>query len=75
MLLSLFELQLNITSENVAELLSLSNELYYAALVKTACIDFVRSNYVSVFKSDSWKTLECKFPLLALEIRKDTQNV
>ena len=44
----LFELQLNFTSENVAEVLLLSNKFYYSTLIKNACIDFVKSNYVRI---------------------------
>ena len=68
----LFELQLNFTSENVAEVLLLSNRLYYSSLIKCACIDFVKSNYVSVLKSKSWNTLEHTSPSLALEIMTKT---
>ena len=68
----LFELQLNFTSENVAEVLLLSNKLYYSGVVKNACIDFLRSNYVSILKSKSWNTFEHTSPSFALEIMTET---
>ena len=71
----LFELQLNFTSENVVEVLLLSHKLYYSALIKYACIDFVKSNYVSVLKSKSWNTLEHTSPFLALEVVTETLEV
>ena len=71
----LFELQLNFTSENVADVLLLSNKLYYSGLIKNACIDFVKSNYVSVLKSKSWNTFEHALPSLALEIMTETSEI
>ena len=71
----LFELQLNFTSENVAEVLLLSNKFYYSTLIKNACIDFVKSNYVSVLKLKSWNTLEHTSPSLALEVVTETLEV
>ena len=71
----LFELQLNFTSENVAEVLLLSNKLYYSGLIKNACIDFVKSNYVSVLKSKLWNTFEHALPSLALEIMTETSEI
>ena len=71
----LFELQLNFTSENVAEVLLLSNKFYYSGLIENACIDFVKSNYVSVLKSKSWTTFEHVSPSLALDIMTETSKL
>ena len=67
-----YEMQLKFTSSNVAEALSCANKLYYSDSIKTACIDFIKYNSVSVFKSSSWKSLVESSITLAFEVIQKT---
>ena len=64
----LYKLQLKFTSKNVAETLALADQLTNGDLVKRVCTPFIKQNYVSVFQSNSWKTLKETSKSLALEI-------
>ena len=64
----LYELQLKFTSKNVAETLALADQLKNGDLVKRVCTPFIKHNYVSVIRSNSWKTLKETLKSLALEI-------
>ncbi len=68
------ELQLKFTSSNVAETLSCADMMHYSDTVKTACIDFIKHNSVSVFKSHSWKSLTESSVTLAFEVMQQTLN-
>ena len=63
-----YELQLKFTSNNIAETLALAGQLKNGDLLKSVCSDFIKHNYVSVFRSDSWKALKETSKSLALEI-------
>ena len=65
-----YELQQKFTPSNVAKSLCLAGNLtsYGHNTLKTACIDFIKPNFMSVYQSDSWKALKETHHALALEI-------
>ena len=65
-----YELQHRFTPANVANSLCLAGNLtsYGHHLLETACIDFIKPNFMSVYQSDSWKALKETHHALALEI-------
>ena len=65
-----YELQQRFTPSNVAKSLCLAGNLtsYGHKTLKTACIDFIKPNSMSVYQSDSWKALKETHHALALEI-------
>ena len=65
-----YELQCRFTPANVVNSLCLAGNLtsYGHHLLKTACIDFIKPNFMSVYLSDSWKALKETHCALALEI-------
>ena len=68
----IYELQLKFTSRNITETLSYADQLYYSDSIKTACIDFIKYNSVSVFQSSSWKSLTESSMALAFEVMQET---
>ena len=65
-----YELQCRFTIANIANSLCLAGNLtsYGHHLLKTACIEFIKPNIMSVYQSDSWKALKETHHALALEI-------
>ena len=65
-----YELQCRFTPANIANSLCLAGNLtsYGHNLLKTACIEFIKPNIMSVYQSDSWKALKETHHALALEI-------
>ena len=65
-----YELQRRFTPANVANSLCLAGNLtsYGHHLLETACIDFIKPNFMSVYQSDSWKALKETHHALALDI-------
>ena len=66
----MYELQQRFTPSNVVKSICLAGNLtsYGHKTIKTACIDFIKPNSMSVYQSDSWKALTETHSALALEI-------
>ena len=62
------QLETDLTSSNVAEILLLADKIIIGSPLKTACINYVVSNYASVSQTKSWKFLKDASKELTLEI-------
>ncbi len=67
-----YEIQKKMTSWNVVDYFRLSSKLTSCRKhLKSACVNFIRNNSLSVYQSDSWKTLKESSIGLALEVAKE----